>query len=85
MEVSGQLATAYELEIGLLLKTYLYEFYLRNLASYQSISDDETVDALCFFCDFIDLTYKSDLNMILELTNKFVEIFNAKKDSPDVM
>lgn len=67
-----------------LIKSTILPFYLKNLSSYASVSDDELIDAICFFCDFIDLINNTELNMILELNAKFIEIFKAKDDVPDV-
>lgn len=66
-----------------MVKENLLTFFALNLNNYKEISESELLDATCFFCDFTEYAYHSDLAMITELNTKFLEIFSAL-DSTDV-
>jgi hypothetical protein len=67
----------------MMIKTYILNYFALNLNNYKNISESELLDATCFFCDFIEYSYHTDANMIMELNNKFYEIFTTT-DSYDV-
>lgn len=60
-----------------MVQNYLLNFFAFNLNSYQSLSESELLDATCFFCDFVEYSYHSDPNMLIELNKKFLEIFKS--------
>ena len=66
-----------------MVKSNILNFFALNLNNYKNISESELLDATCFFCDFIEYSYHTDANMIVELNNKFLEIFK-NSDSTDV-
>lgn len=76
MEISGQLVLNFEEKIAPTIKENLLNFFALNLHNYKTLTEDELLDATCFFCDFIEYSYHTDINMIVELTNKFLEIFS---------
>ena len=66
-----------------MVKSNILNFFALNLNNYKNISESELLDATCFFCDFIEYSYHTDANMIVELNNKFLEIFK-NTESTDV-
>lgn len=51
------------------------------------MTDDELLDALCFFCDFVDNTEaRNDAKLVNDLGRKFLEIMQTEKveDSEDL-
>jgi hypothetical protein len=83
MELSGQLVLNFKDQVAPMVKQYLLNFFALNLHNYSQLSESELLDATCFFCDFIEYANGQDTQMIAELNNKFIEIFNAT-DSMDV-
>lgn len=61
-----------------MVKDNLMNYFALNLNDYSSLSESELLDATCFFCDFIEYAYHSDVMMIIELVVKFTEIFNTE-------
>ena len=66
-----------------MIKTNVLNYFALNLNNYLNISESELLDATCFFCDFVEYSFHTDANMILELNNKFIEIYK-NIDSTDV-
>lgn len=66
-----------------MVKENILNFFALNLQNYKNLSESELLDATCFFCDFVEYAYHTDVQMITELTLKFLEIFN-QTDSMDV-
>lgn len=67
-----------------MVKTNFLNYFAVNLNNYKNISESELLDATCFFCDFVEYSFKGqDVNMVLELNSKFLEIFNST-ESTDV-
>ena len=59
-----------------MVKTHLLNFFALNLNNYKNLSESELLDCECFFCDFIEYSFHAtDPSMVLELNNKFLEIF----------
>jgi len=49
---------------------------LQNLDDH---TEDEVIDALCFFCDFVEHTSASaDQDMVVQLLTKYLEIAESK-------
>ena len=83
MEISGQLVLNFGEMVGQMVKTNFLNYFALNLNNYKNLSESELLDATCFFCDFVEYSYHSDVAMITELNNKFLEIFK-NTDSMDV-
>jgi hypothetical protein len=60
-----------------MVKSSILNYFALNLNSYKDLSESELLDATCFFCDFIEYSHHTDISMIFELNNKFLEIFNV--------
>jgi hypothetical protein len=83
MEISGQLVLNFGEQVATMVKENILTFFALNLNGYKDLSESELLDATCFFCDFVEYAYHTDIAMMVELTNKFLEIFNST-DSMDV-
>jgi len=83
MEISGQLVLNFKEAVANMVKSNFLNFFALNLNSYKQLSESELLDATCFFCDFVEYSYHTDVPMMTELNNKFLEIFNST-DSMDV-
>mmetsp|Transcript_8900 Transcript_8900/g.6653 ORF Transcript_8900/g.6653 Transcript_8900/m.6653 type:complete len:441 (-) Transcript_8900:55-1377(-) len=80
MELSGNLAETFFERAAPMIREHLLNYFALNLNNYKNLSKDELLDASCFFCDFIEYAYHSDPKMLLEITSKFLEIFNWTKE-----
>lgn len=48
------------------------------------MTEDEVIDSLCFFCDFIEHTnVGKDTAMVVQLTQKYIEIAASKHGQDD--
>lgn len=65
-----------------MVKTHFLNFFALNLNAYKTLTESELLDSTCFFCDFIQYSFKSAeaVSMITELNAKFLEIFNSGED-----
>lgn len=61
-----------------MVKDNFMNYFALNLNDYSTLSESELLDATCFFCDFIEYSYHSDVMMLIELVVKFTEIFNSE-------
>lgn len=61
-----------------MVKDNLMNYFALNLNDYSTLSESELLDATCFFCDFVEYAYHSDVMMLIELVVKFTEIFNTE-------
>lgn len=61
-----------------MVKDNLMNYFALNLNDYSTLSESELLDATCFFCDFVEYAYHSDIMMLIELVVKFTEIFNTE-------
>lgn len=51
------------------------QFFAKQLEMYQELTEDELLDALCFFCDYIENTdANKDSATVNQLAHKFLEI-----------
>ena len=67
MEISGQLVLNFREQASEMVKSQLVNYFAINLNDYKNITESELLDATCFFCDFIEYSYHTDTNMIVEL------------------
>jgi hypothetical protein len=87
MEISGQLVLNFGPAATTLVKTHFLNYFAVNLNSYKNLTESELLDATCFFCDFIEYSYRhsgDSAPMISELLAKYIEIFNSSSASTDV-
>lgn len=82
MEISGQLVLNFGEQVANMVKSNFLNFFALNLNAYKTLSESELLDALCFFCDFIEYSYHpvEAATMIAELNSKYIEIFNSGDD-----
>lgn len=84
MELSGQLVDIFKGAVEPVIKENCLNFFALALNSYSELTEDELLDCMCFFCDFIEHASHGDANVMVELSAKFMEIAAAKEDSDDV-
>jgi len=54
-------------------------YWALQLQSFASLTEEELLDVLCFFCDFVDNTSISkDVAVVSQLTEKFLEVLSHK-------
>lgn len=54
-----------------------FAYFAGILQDYSSVTEDEVIDALCFFCDFIEHTTQ-DSPTVAQLASKYLEIGASK-------
>lgn len=56
------------------------------MTNHAAITDFEVLDALCYFCDFIENTSaKDDVPTLIELTQKYIDVLSSKHGESDLM
>ena len=56
MELTGQLVEIFKTGAEQTVRTGAFSYFASILSDYNSVTEDEVIDALCFFCDFIEHT-----------------------------
>ena len=79
MEISGQLVQNFGVRAQSMVKQNLQNYFAQNLNEFKVLSESELLDATCFFCDFVEYANNQDEAMIIELNNKFIDIFKWTK------
>jgi hypothetical protein len=77
MEISGQLVLNYGEQVVPFVRDNIMNYFALNLENFAELSESELLDATCFFCDFVEYAFHSDVMMMYELCVKFIDIFNA--------
>lgn len=87
MELTGQLCDIFKDAAFDTVRDNAQTFFATQLQAYQSKTDDEVQDSLCFFCDFVDNTKARDASdLVIELAKKFHEVMHSElfKEDPDI-
>jgi hypothetical protein len=84
MEISGQLCQGFKTLATTMVKENLLNYFAILLTQYKTLSESELLDATCFFCDFVEYSFHTDVAMMTELTQKFLEIFAWSGATTDV-
>lgn len=75
MELTGQLVEIFKNRAFEVVKNNAQAFFANQLQQSAELTEDELLDALCFFCDYVENTdIRKDHKMINELAKKFLEI-----------
>lgn len=78
MELTGQLVEIFKNRAYPVVRDNAVQFFAKQLEMYQELTEDELLDALCFFCDYIENTdANKDSATVNHLANKFLEISMA--------
>ena len=78
MELTGQLVDIFKLKAEQVVQDNAQMFFAGQLQSYEELTEDELIDALCFFCDFIEHTsHHNNQDMLCDLSKKFLEIVST--------
>lgn len=79
MELSGQLVEKFGERAFAVVNTSSKDYWTAQLQSFQELTESELLDALCFFCDFVDNTsIRNDINAVSSLVQKFLEVISHK-------
>jgi len=85
MELTGQLCEIFKEAAYPCVRDNAVPHFAKNLEVHQELDEDELLDALCFFCDYVENTPARDDKVSLnQLAAKFLEIdtYNAD-EQPD--
>lgn len=85
MELSGQLADIFKGAVEPVIKENCLNFFALALNGFKDLTEDELLDCMCFFCDFVEHSSHSDPNVMADLSVKFLEIAAANEESDDVL
>lgn len=85
MELSGQLVDIFKGAVEPVIKENCLNFFALALNNFKDLTEDELLDCMCFFCDFIEHASHSDANVMTDLSVKFLEIAAANEESDDVL
>lgn len=85
MELSGQLVDIFKGAVEPVIKENCLNFFALALNSFKELTEDELLDCMCFFCDFIEHASHTDANVMIDLSSKFMEIAAANEESDDVL
>lgn len=79
MELTGQLVEIFKDQAEPTVRAGAQAYFAGILQSYSNFTEDEVIDSLCFFCDFIEHTSAcKDTATVAQLASKYVEIGNSK-------
>jgi hypothetical protein len=56
MELTGQLVEIFKKDAEQTVRTGAFAYFAGILQDFNSVTEDEVIDALCFFCDFVEHT-----------------------------
>lgn len=83
MELTGQLVEIFKNRAFAVVRDNALQFFAKQLEMHNEITEDELLDALCFFCDYVENTdANKDVATLSQLSAKFVEI-GLKEDQDD--
>lgn len=85
MELSGQLVDIFKGAVEPVIKENCLNFFALALNNFKDLTEDELLDCMCFFCDFIEHASHSDANVMADLSVKFLEIAAANEESDDIV
>lgn len=75
MELTGQLVEIFKNRAFACVRDNAVSFFAKQLEMYQELTEDELLDALCFFCDYVEYTdANKDSATVNQLAQKFLEI-----------
>lgn len=84
MELTGQLVEIFKDQAESVVKNNAQSYFANTLQNFANVSEDEIIDSLCFFCDFIEHTSASkDTATVSQLTQKYIEIAASKHGEDD--
>ncbi len=80
MELSGQLVEKFKDQAFSVVDSSSKAYWATQLQSFSSLTEEELLDVLCFFCDFVDNTsFSKDVTVVTQLTEKFLEVASHKE------
>jgi len=87
MELTGQLVEIFKDQAYPVVRDNAQPFFFTQLSMYNELTEDELLDALCFFCDFVENTdAKKDHKLVNDLGQKYLQICQTDmaEDSRDI-
>ena len=82
MELTGQLSDCFKDRAFPVVRDYAVDFFSKQLNQYDQLTEDELIDALCFFCDYIEHTQAhNDAKLVNEISQKFRQISEADPEA----
>jgi hypothetical protein len=75
MELTGQLVEIFKNRAFAVVRDNALPYFSKQLESYKDLTEDELLDALCFFCDYVENTDAQNDQVSLNfLAQRFYEI-----------
>jgi hypothetical protein len=79
MELTGQLVEIFKDQAAEIVKNATLSYWADLLKDYKNLTEEEVLDALCYFCDIVDNTSASkDEAMLVQLCEKYIEILKCE-------
>ena len=79
MELAGQLVEKFKDQAFQVVDSSSKTYWATQLHQFNNLAEDELLDVLCFFCDFVDNTsFSKDVAVVTQLTEKFLEVLSHK-------
>lgn len=80
MELSGQLVEKFKDSALPVIESSSKAYWATALQNHGELAEEELLDVLCFWCDFVDNTsFKNDASAVAQLTQKFLEVISDEK------
>jgi len=75
MELTGQLCEIFKDDALAVVRDNAQTFFATQLQKTNELTEEELLDALCFFCDFVlNTSINKDSAMLAQLTAKYIEV-----------
>ena len=79
MELSGQLVEKFKDAALPTIESSSKAYWAGLLQNHNDLAEEELLDVLCFWCDFVDNTsFSNDTGAVTQLTEKFLEVFSTE-------
>lgn len=75
MELTGQLVEIFKNRAFGVVRDNALGFFAKQLELYQDLTEDELLDMLCFFCDYVENTdANKDIQSVNQIASKFIVV-----------
>ena len=86
MELTGQLVEKFNDAALPVIESSSKAYWAGLLQNHTELAEDELLDVLCFWCDFVDNTsFKNDTAAVTQLVEKFLEVISNQKHAESDM
>lgn len=84
--MTGQLVEIFQSKAEGIVKENAHWYWANQLTNHAQITDFEVLDAMCYFCDYVENTNaKDDIPTLVELTQKYIDVLGSKHGEDDLM